>query len=403
MDVLKKLLAAIRKADFDFGLINKGDKIMVGISGGKDSIALSYLLSIYQKFADKDFTFTAVMLDLGFPSVDIRPLEEFFSDLNIPFIISDAREVYPILKQHMHNGILPCSICSRMKKAAINKEANSLGFKKVSFAHHADDAIETLYMNMIHGGRIATFSPKMRLERADIDFIRPLIYAREDDIKSLVAKYNLPVIKSTCMNDHESERAAIKTLLSNIYKEYPDSYQNYLTMMTNKERFDLWFDKKSFNDGNGYRFIEAETIDDYIDCMNIRIKVFVEEYKFSYEAEIVYDEEKKAKSILLKHFDKAIGTIRYIEKEDNIYLLQRFAILKEYRSKGLGTMLLSYVEKILSRRKAPITLMACSRLDSLNFYLKLGYEVVENDLIKDGQRHALIKKYIKNAIMDKSK
>ena len=403
MDVIKKLLAAIRKADFDFGLISKGDKIMVGVSGGKDSVALIKLLSIYQKFADKDFTFEAVMLDLGFPAVDLKPLKDFCSALNVPFTVYDSREVYPILCQHMHNGILPCSICSRMKKAAINKVANTLGYKKVSFAHHADDAIETFFMNMIHGGRLATFSPSMHLERADIDFIRPLIYAREKDIQALVRQYKLPVIKSKCQNDHESERAVIKEELKKIYDKFPDSYQNFLTMLLNKEKADLWFDKKGFNDGNGVKIIEARNYQDYIDCLNIRFDVFVEEIGFDYSEEFVYDDEKNTVSYLLSVNDKSVGTIRYKIIDDSTYMFQRFAVLKEYRKNGYGSLLFDYLEKILSRKKTPMVIYLYSRKEIVDYYLSKGYVIDGEEVLIDQKPHYKLKKSIYHAIMDKSK
>ena len=189
MKAIRTLLACIRKADQTYNLINHGDKIIVGLSGGKDSLALLYSLNLYKKFSHTDFEIQPVTLDLGFPNFDRKPLDEFCESLGLKLIVRDSKEVFEILKiQQEKQGLkhLPCSICSRMKKAAINKATNELGFNKVAFAHHADDAIETLLMNQIYGSRIATFSPKMHLENANIDFIRPFLLVHEKDIKQFI-------------------------------------------------------------------------------------------------------------------------------------------------------------------------------------------------------------------------
>lgn len=150
MKAIRTVLACIRKADNKYNLINHGDRIVVGLSGGKDSVALLYTLHLYQKFSHTDFVVQPVTLDLGFDGFDASKMQEFCQSLGYNLIVSDSREVYPILKAHQGDEKhLPCSICSRMKKAAINKVANDLGFNKVAFAHHADDAIETLFMNEI--------------------------------------------------------------------------------------------------------------------------------------------------------------------------------------------------------------------------------------------------------------
>ncbi|HBD06112.1 MAG TPA: hypothetical protein DCY93_01715 [Firmicutes bacterium] len=399
MDFKRKLLAAIRRADYDFGLINAGDKIMLGISGGKDSMALAYLLSIYQKFAEKDFTFVAVMLDLGFPKNDISSIEEFFHKLNIDFRVEDASDVYPILLKHQHDGLLPCSICSRMKKASINAASKRLGFKKVAFAHHADDAIETLFMNMTHGGRIATFAPSMFLEKTQIEFIRPLIYAREKDIIGLVKQENIPIVKSTCKNDHTSERAYFKEFLNNYYEKFPFSYDNFLTMLTNKEHADLWFDKLGFNDGAGIRIVEASDVSNYAKCLKIRFEVFIKEQGISLEDEFEEDGET---NYLLSLNDEPIATIR-VKKDQENYILQRFAVIKKYRKLGYGSKLLSYVEKKISRLHTPVTIFMHAQKEQVEFYKKRGYEVYGDEFMEANIVHLPMKKFIKNAIMDKSK
>ena len=176
MKAIKTILGLIRQADQTYNLFSDNDRIMIGVSGGKDSMVLAYALNIYQKFNFANFSIVPAILDLGFEGFDATKIKEYFASLNLDLKVIDAKDVYPILKAQQKEGkTLPCSICSRMKKAAINKAAKIYHCNKVAFAHHADDAIETLLMNQIYGGRIATFQPKMHLERSHIDFIRPLI------------------------------------------------------------------------------------------------------------------------------------------------------------------------------------------------------------------------------------
>ena len=158
MKAIRIILAGLRNADKTYKLIKKGDKIVVGISGGKDSLVLFYALTLYARFQHTDFTLYPVMIDLGFPNFKPDKVKKWVKSLGYNLIINDSTSVYPILKANQKNKKhLPCSICSRMKKAAINKVANELGFNKVAFAHHADDAVETLFLNMIYGGKVNTF------------------------------------------------------------------------------------------------------------------------------------------------------------------------------------------------------------------------------------------------------
>ena len=188
---MKKILGCIKKADYEYELIQEGDKIAVGISGGKDSVLLLYALSLYQRFARKNFEILGIHINMGFPNMDMSEIDKFYKELNIPYITVD-NDIYSILRQHQdENGKLPCSICSKIKKAVVIESAIKFGCNKVAFAHHADDAIETLAMNMIFGGRIATFKPKMYLDRSKMTFIRPFVYARESLINKSANKLDL--------------------------------------------------------------------------------------------------------------------------------------------------------------------------------------------------------------------
>lgn len=247
MKYIRKVLASVRKADEQFSLIHQGDKILVGVSGGKDSLCLLYALHLYRKFSRKNFRIVPAMLDLGFDGFDPSPVQEWARTLGYELVVSDAKEVYPILKANQKEGHhLPCSICSRMKKAAINDLAHTLHCKKVAFAHHKDDAIETLLMNMIHGGKVATFEPFMHLDRADITFLRPFILCKESDLIGMAKEENLPVMGRTCPADGYTERQYCKELLSRLYEERPESEKNFMDMLSDYQGFHLYFSHLSF-------------------------------------------------------------------------------------------------------------------------------------------------------------
>ena len=244
MKYIRKVLAFLRKADETFSLIAPKDRILVGISGGKDSMALLHALSIYRKFSQKDFVVVPVSLDLGFPGYDSSSMEAYAKSLGLTLRVEDSKEIYPILLAHTKEGHhIPCSICSRMKKAAINAAAKKYRCNKVAFAHHQDDALETLFMNMIHGGKVATFEPEMRLSRAGITFIRPFIFVSEDDIRGMVKEENIPVLGKTCPADGFTEREYVKQRLIGLYQERPDSKTNFANMLSNYEPFMLYFDR----------------------------------------------------------------------------------------------------------------------------------------------------------------
>lgn len=239
---IRSILSSLRKADEDYSLINEGDKILIGVSGGKDSLTLLKALSLYSYFSQKYFEYQPVFLDLGFPKSNLTRIEEFSKSLGKELMIHDSAFVYGVLLANQKEGHhIPCSICSRMKKAAMNDIAKEMGYNKVAFAHHSDDAIETLFMNAIHGGKIATFEPKMYLEKSGITFIRPLYYAKESDIVSFIKEENIPVLESSCPANKKTERERIKQTLNELYKSYPEAKRNFRNLLNNLEGFALPF------------------------------------------------------------------------------------------------------------------------------------------------------------------
>ncbi len=228
---MKKILGCIRKADEDFHLIEDGDRVAIGVSGGKDSVLLLYALQLYRRFAPASFDVIAIHVDIGFPGMDFQPLDEFCLKQGIP-IVHVPTVIYDVLKQHKnHHDQIPCSLCSRMKKAAMIAAAKEHHATKVAYAHHGDDAVETLFLNMIYAGRIETFKPKMYMDRTDTIFIRPLYYAREADIIHAVKEAGLPVVPSTCPVDKKTKREEIKQRLAELYRAYPQAVSNFQLML----------------------------------------------------------------------------------------------------------------------------------------------------------------------------
>ena len=375
MKAIRTVLACIRKADQMYNLINHGDKIMIGLSGGKDSVALTYALSLYQKFSHTDFVIQPVMLDLGFPGFNPYEMNKFCESLGLKLLVVDNTEVYRILQiQQKDKEHLPCSICSRMKKASMNKVAKELGFNKVSFAHHADDAIETYMMNTLFGGRVASFAPKMHLERADITFIRPLIHVRENDIIKLVKEENLPVLASTCPANMHTRREDMKNLLKDLYKKWPVAKDNLLTMLSNYEKEDIWGKEIYYQvNQDGLTLKPVTTPMDMMNVLNIRNIVFVGEQNCPYDSEVVPSEENEAKHFLIYYKETPVGTIRYRVVGERTFKLERFAVLKEYRGKGFGKEAFLYLVKRIEEEYNPCTIYFNAQYQLLDYYKAMGF------------------------------
>lgn len=245
---IKKCLGAIQQADKDYNLIDDNDLIAIGVSGGKDSMVLLYCLKLYQQWCQKrhikTFNIIGIHLDMNFGGMDMSPVAQFCQQQDIPFI-NVKTQIYDILKLHLNNsGNISCSLCSKLKKGAMIQEAKKVNATKTAFAHHGDDAVETLFLNMIHGGRIATFDPKMHLTNADMTFIRPLVYAKEAWINWAYQQANIPVVTSTCPRDKHTQREDIKQLIQSIEQTYPMAKYNLLKALSNDTQVDLWHPNK---------------------------------------------------------------------------------------------------------------------------------------------------------------
>ncbi|MFA5660493.1 MAG: GNAT family N-acetyltransferase [Bacilli bacterium] len=378
MKYYRELLAKIKRADELFNLINDGDKIVIGISGGKDSIVLFEALMTYKQYAKKDFTLYPVILNLGFERFDASLYVEHFKARGYDLYISDARNVARILeiqKERQHLPKLPCSICSKMKKAAINEVAKSLGANKVAFAHHIDDALETLFMNMISGGRLATFQPKMHLERADITFIRPLALVDEDLIINVLNDLKLPLLEYSCPNNKKTRREDIKQLLSGLYDTYESAKKNFQLMLINDKEMNLWYDAFNTEIATGVSIVKANTTNQFRDALYIRSKVFIEEQQIAVDDEFDQDESQFVSYVLYQN-QAPIATIRYkIDEKTRVATIGRIAVLKPNRGHGYGALMIQHIEKILTYKYRPLTIEIGGQHQLKDYYESLGYKV----------------------------
>ncbi len=238
---LQTVLKAIRNADQDYNLIEPKDKLAVALSGGKDSMLMFLALSMYQKFEGKDFELCAIHVSIADHPEQDQLMQEFADKYHLDLHIEKTK-IYDILnmEKNMKDGRIQCSLCSNLKKGVLMETAKNLGCNKVVFGHHGDDAMETLLMNMIHGARVSTFSPKQYMSRMDMTMIRPFVYLTEEQIIEVCRINQIPSVKPVCPNDGHSERQTMKEMLESIYRKYPDAHKNFMKALTNREADALW-------------------------------------------------------------------------------------------------------------------------------------------------------------------
>mgnify|MGYP000920876212 CR=1 FL=1 len=228
---MQRMLGLMRKAIHDYDMIRPGDKILVGLSGGKDSVVLLTGLARLRRFLGVDFQVEALTLDMGFDGVrqDLSQLEALCHTLEVPYTIK-ATDIGPIIFDQRQEPN-PCSLCARMRRGAIHDTAKELGCNKVALGHHADDAVETFLMNLFNEGRVGCFSPVTYLSRKDLFVIRPMVYAWEKDVIHAQRSEDLPVVKSKCPADKVTNRQWTKDFLRGLEKQNPGVKQRILGAM----------------------------------------------------------------------------------------------------------------------------------------------------------------------------
>ncbi len=217
MNEMRRMLSFVRRAVDDYNMIEDGDRIAVGVSGGKDSLALLETLAEMRRFYPKSYEIVAITVDMGFEGADYSQIEEFCRRINVKYVIARtdiAKIVFDIRKESN-----PCSLCAKLRRGSLHSAAQAENCNKVALGHHFDDAVETFMMNMFFEGRLGCFSPKSYLSNRKLGLIRPMLYATEKDVLYFANKRSLPVLKSLCPEDHATERENMKNLLSALEKE----------------------------------------------------------------------------------------------------------------------------------------------------------------------------------------
>ncbi|MBQ8596998.1 MAG: tRNA 2-thiocytidine(32) synthetase TtcA [Lachnospiraceae bacterium] len=234
---LQQVLSYIRRAVDDYAMIQDGDHIAVGISGGKDSLTLLYGLHGLKRFYPQKFDIHAVTVDLGFDNLNLDKIKELCRELDVPYTIVKTDIANIIFNDRKESN--PCSLCAKMRKGALNEAIKAAGCNKVAYAHHKDDVVETMLMSLIFEGRFHTFSPVTYLDRMDLTVIRPLMYMNEVDVIGFVNKYEVPVVKSPCPADGYTKREYVKNLLKTLNQENPGVKERMFTAIQNG-KMDGW-------------------------------------------------------------------------------------------------------------------------------------------------------------------
>src|SRR3954470_22379280 len=243
MDVERRLLRDIGRAVGDHRLIESGDRILVAMSGGKDSYAMCVLLRDLQARAPIAFDLLAVHLDQGQPGYDGAPLERWLASEGIPHKVLHE-DTYSIVTDKIPEGKTYCSLCARLRRGILYRAAGELGCNKIALGHHRDDALETLLLNLFFGGKLASMPPRLTSDDGRHIVIRPLIYCAESALAELAAQRNFPILPcNLCGSQEQAQRKQMKALLASMEAKHPTLRQTMLAAMGNVNPSHL-FDKR---------------------------------------------------------------------------------------------------------------------------------------------------------------
>ncbi|WP_042355647.1 tRNA 2-thiocytidine biosynthesis TtcA family protein [Bacillus rubiinfantis] len=234
----KRLLTPIKKTILQYNMIEEGDRVAIGLSGGKDSSTLLSILTILREQLPFHFELIPITLSLGFEDMDMMPLKKFVNELGHELYIKETNISQVVFDYKKEKN--PCSLCANLRRGTLFDYATSLNCNKLAYGHHLDDGIETFFMNLIYGGKLAVFKPKTYLDRANITLIRPMLAIEEKTIIHFVKAKNIPVIHNPCPADKHTKREEMKDLVKTLSASYPDLRQKFMSGAMNVQEADFW-------------------------------------------------------------------------------------------------------------------------------------------------------------------
>lgn len=214
------IAGAIRRCIEDYSMIESGDTVAVGISGGKDSLSLLCALAELSRYMPQRFKVHAITLDMGFGDMDFSEVAELCRRLDVPYTIRKTHIKQIVFEERQEKN--PCAMCAKMRRGVLHRTMNELGIKKIALGHHYDDAVETFLLSLLYEGRLSCFQPVTYLSRSDIYQLRPMLYVAEKDVISYSTRLKLPIVKNSCPMDTASKRHDVKELVASLGDKYPD-------------------------------------------------------------------------------------------------------------------------------------------------------------------------------------
>lgn len=233
----QKLLSLIRQAIEDYNMIEDGDKIAVGVSGGKDSLTLLYAMKLLRGFYPKKFELYAITCNVGFEGMDFSGVSAFCKSLEVPYEQVDTKIAEIVFQGN--KDARPCSLCAKLRKGAMYKRLGELGINKIAYAHNKDDFIETALMSLIYEGRFYAFPPVTVLPEAGVTVIRPMMYVPERGAANFVTAQGIKVVKNTCPVDGSTKREYAKQLMERINRDTPGAKERIMHAIVNGD-FSDW-------------------------------------------------------------------------------------------------------------------------------------------------------------------
>ena len=216
---MQKLLSYVRRCVEDYDMIAPGDRIAVGVSGGKDSLVLLAALAKLREFYPVPFTVEAITLDLGLAGMDFSPVADYCESLGVPYHLVKTEISHIIFDLRKEKN--PCSMCAKMRRGALNNAILDLGLNKIALGHHFDDAVETFFLSLFYEGRLSCFQPVTYLDRTGVTQIRPMLYCGEGFVRNTAQRLNLPIVENTCPADGYTKRQEVKELVEKLSVDYP--------------------------------------------------------------------------------------------------------------------------------------------------------------------------------------